>query len=99
MTAVVSMFSTTREQKHTHFIPEGNPAPPRPRRPEALISEIICIQCQPIALLGPSNCSTYPIMTLQDNFLRLVPISVFLRTGQIRSMVAIQVLKDTILIL
>ena len=25
----------------THFMPEGNPAPPRPRRPEALISEMI----------------------------------------------------------
>jgi hypothetical protein len=27
---------------HTHFRPEGKPAPPRPRRPEALISEMIC---------------------------------------------------------
>ena len=30
------------QYEHTHFIPEGNPAPPRPRKPEALISEMIC---------------------------------------------------------
>lgn len=27
--------------ERTHFMPEGNPAPPRPRNPDALISAII----------------------------------------------------------
>ena len=38
-------------------------------------------------------------MSLIQNLLRLVPISILLRTLQIRPMVSVQVLKDTVLIL
>jgi hypothetical protein len=42
---------------HTHFKPEGKPAPPRPRRPEALISEMICT-CQHILVCHVSSNHT-----------------------------------------
>lgn len=38
-------------------------------------------------------------MALQKNFLRLVPIAVFLCTSQIGSMVAVQILENTVLVL
>ena len=39
--SVRSKVSPMRVLLHTHFRPEGKPAPPRPRRPDALISEMI----------------------------------------------------------
>ena len=38
-------------------------------------------------------------MALEDNFFRLVPVSILLRRRQIRSMISVQILENTILIL
>lgn len=42
---------------------------------------------------------TYPIMTLQDNLLCLVPVTIFHRALQVCAMMPIQILKYPILIL
>lgn len=82
---------------HTHFMPEGKPAPPRPRRPEALISEMIYQDS--MSQTPQVSWRTYPVMAFQDYLLRLVPIAIFHRTLQICPMVAVKILKYPILIL
>ena len=70
-------------------MPDGNPAPPRPLRPEALISEMSyrSLSVQPSETM--IEHLAYPIMPLQYNLLCLIPISIFLSTLQIRAMVPI----------
>jgi hypothetical protein len=81
---------------HTHFKPEGKPAPPRPRRPEALISEMICT-CQHIP--ARHVVRSYPVVALEQNLLGLVPVAVFHGALDVRAMVAVQVLEDPVLVL
>jgi hypothetical protein len=99
MTGEVRMpfISSTEVVLHTHFRPEGKPAPPRPRRPDALISEMIYIrQPSPYAL---SPVYTHPVMSLEQDLLRLVPITVLLRALQVRPVVSVKVLEDSVLVL
>lgn len=42
---------------------------------------------------------THPVVALQDDLLRLVPVAILLGTLQIRTMVAIKVLENPVLIL
>ena len=70
-------------------MPEGNPAPPRPRRPEALISEMSyhIPSAYHLRFLAPPL--TYPIMTLQYYLLGLIPIPILHRTLQICAMMSV----------
>lgn len=96
---------------HTHFNPDGKPAPPLPLNPEALISETIYnnfkrkllairIKVAPIPFSIPiKGSATHPVMALKYDFLRLIPIATFHRTLQIRAMSPIQILEYTVLVL
>jgi hypothetical protein len=56
----------------------------------------VCQQnCQLLALL----VNAYPIVTLVDNLLGLVPVAVLHSTLEIGSMVSVKVLENTVLVL
>ena len=79
-------------------MPEGKPAPPRPRRPEALISDMIFSEtCQQLDQKANPRMY-YPVMALQYDFLCLVPIAILLRALQVCTVVAIQILEYPILV-
>ena len=84
----------------THFIPDGNPAPPRPRRPEALISAMSWQAHISIAIdHARHHKPTNPVMTFQYYLLRLIPVAVLHCTLQIGAMMPIKILKYPILVL
>jgi hypothetical protein len=93
----MSPISSIRAVLRTHFRPEGKPAPPRPRRPDALISEMICTRQPSPYTLSPVY--THPFVALEQDLLRLVPIAVLLRALQVRPVVSIEVLEDPVLVL
>jgi hypothetical protein len=99
MTVNVSMTSISSSiiQLRTHFRPEGKPAPPRPRKPEALISEMICIRQPYPSILSPDH--THPFVALEQDLLRLMPVAILLRALQVRPVVSIEVLEDAVLVL
>jgi len=60
---------------------------------------MICHSISMNALLLPGFGGTpYPVMSFENDFLRLVPLSTLLRTLQIRTILTVKVLKNAILV-